>query len=152
MIIAVHYGFGRDYDVIPPEATSRWHQALYATELCYFPSIALTKLSILFFYARVFPLREFKRYLYAVGALVISWWIACQGTTIFECSPIHFSWTKTPSTGHCIDFPKYFIGSAIPNIATDLVLLALPLPQIWKINLPSTQKLGLMGIFLLGGL
>ena len=151
-MIAVHYGFGKHDYAAPPDATFRWHQALYAIEACYAPSIALTKLSILFFYARVFPLQEFKRYLYGVGALVVSWWIACQGTTTFECSPIHFLWTESPSTGHCIDFPKYFIGQAVPNIATDLVLLVLPLPQIWKLNLPVTQKLGLMGIFFLGGL
>ena len=152
MIVAVHYGFGRHSDVNPSDATFRWHQAFYAGEFCYAPSIALTKLSILFFYARVFPLREFIRYLYAVGALVICWWIAFQGVTTFECSPIHFLWTETPSTGHCIDFLKSFIAMAIPNIATDLVLLALPLPQIWKINLPLTQKLGLIVIFSLGGL
>ena len=152
VLIGVHYGFGKHDEFAPPDATSRFHQVLYAIEAFYSPAIALTKLSILFFYARIFPDRTFKRYLYAVALIVVLWWIACQVTTTFECSPIHFLWTQTPTSGHCINFQKYFLGQAIPNIATDLFILALPLPQIWKLNLKLTQKLGLMGIFLLGGL
>lgn len=133
------------------KATEKWFEAIYAIEQVYTPTIALVKSSILLFYARVFPGVRFRRYLYGLGAVVALWWIACQFTTIFECTPIHFFWTQNPTTGHCINVKSYFIGQAIPNIITDIFIMALPLPLIWKLNLPQKQKFALSGIFLLGG-
>jgi hypothetical protein len=38
------------------------------------------------------------------------------------------------------------------NIATDLIVIILPIPAIIKLNLPSRQKWYLVGIFILGTL
>jgi len=55
-------------------------------------------------------------------------------------------------TGHCINIESFFLGQAIPNIVTDGILLALPLPLIWDLHLPKGQKMALSGVFLLGSL
>ena len=89
--------------------------------------------------------------LYAIGATVMMWWIAMQFTVIFECTPINYTWApKGP--GHCINLDKFFFGQAIPNIATDIVLLSIPIPMIWNLQLPYSQKVALSVVFLLGGL
>ena len=122
----------------------------YAVEQIYHPAITMSKLSILFLYARIFPGAAFRRYLYGMGAVVALSWVACQFTSIFQCTPIHFFWTRTPITGHCINVQAFFIGQAISNIVTDVLIMALPLPQIWKLKLPRQQKIALSGIFLIG--
>lgn len=45
---------------------------------------------------------------------------------------------------------KFFYGNAIPTIVTDLMMLALPVPYIWGLHLPTPQKVALGGIFLVG--
>lgn len=70
---------------------------------------------------------------------------------IFDCMPIHAFWDKEVP-GTCIDSLRYFLGVAIPNVVTDILFLLFPIPWIWKLVLPMSQKIALSGIFLLGGL
>ena len=70
---------------------------------------------------------------------------------IFTCLPIYAFWDiELPHT--CIDLLRYFLGTAIPNVVTDILLLVFPIPWIWKLVMPTSQKIALLGIFLLGGL
>lgn len=41
---------------------------------------------------------------------------------------------------------------SVPNIVTDLIMLLLPMPVIWRLKLPTKQKIALTGVFLLGSL
>lgn len=43
-----------------------------------------------------------------------------------------------------------YIINGIGNMILDIAVLALPLPTIWKLKLPTAQKLGLAIIFSLG--
>lgn len=87
-----------------------------------------------------------------MGVVTALWWVICQFIVIFECSPIHYFWDRMPIGGQCIDVQRFFTGQSVVNIITDAVLLALPLPLIWRLQLPLGQKLGLSAVFLLGSL
>jgi hypothetical protein len=75
-----------------------------------------------------------------------------EGLAIFTCTPINKIWDPTVVGGHCLDIQKFFIGIAVPNIFTDLALLALPLPYIWGLHVKLPQKIAVMFVFILGGL
>ena len=45
-----------------------------------------------------------------------------------------------------------YVGSWVPHIFIDLMLLGLPMPLLWKLQMQSTRKLILTGIFAVGGL
>ena len=87
-----------------------------------------------------------------MAGIVLLWWIICQFISIFQCTPINHFWDEEQVTGHCIHIERFLQGQAIPNIITDIILLALPMPLIWKLHLPQGQKLALCGVFLLGSL
>ena len=40
----------------------------------------------------------------------------------------------------------------MPNIVLDMIILALPLSAVWQLQMSTPQKVGVGGIFLLGGL
>jgi hypothetical protein len=70
---------------------------------------------------------------------------------IFSCTPVSGFWDfSLPS--QCISGHYYYLGVAIPNIVTDIVLLIIPLPYIWKLRINGLQKVAVSGIFVLGGL
>ena len=138
--------------VARPDAETKWFKILYIFEIFYPPSVAITKLSILLFYARIFPTRNFTRVLYAVGSFTLVWCVSTQFVAIFQCHPIHSFWTRFSGDSKCIDLKAFFIGQAVPNIITDLVILVLPLPLIWRLQLPVSQKLMLTGCFTFGAL
>lgn len=51
-----------------------------------------------------------------------------------------------------VDDYAFFVGIAVPNIITDVALLVLPLPYIWRLHRAKSQKIALVGIFMLGSL
>ena len=73
-------------------------------------------------------------------------------TAAFQCMPTSLLWDPTGDPdGHCIDIIKFFVGNAVPNIVTDFALLVLPLPHIWRLQVPGTQKLFVLLAFVFGG-
>lgn len=110
----------------------------------------MTKYSILLFYSRIFKERSFKIALWITTGLVTAWFIAIETSVIVECLPIHALWDFTP--GRCININAFFLGSGIPNILLNFIILVLPLPMIWTLQIERSYKLVLSSVFLLGGL
>lgn len=70
---------------------------------------------------------------------------------LMECIPLRALWDFTVK-GHCISTNKTFLGNAIPNVITDAILLAMPLPFLFGLHVSRSQKVALVGIFALAGL
>ncbi len=43
-----------------------------------------------------------------------------------------------------------YVSSAIANVVTDFIIVAMPIPLILRLNLPTGRKLGVCGILVLG--
>lgn len=72
---------------------------------------------------------------------------------IFNCSPIKKGWTRRiypPIKGKCIDLHAAYTAGAVVNTASDLSIVILPQPLIWKLNLSLRKKIGLCSICLIG--
>lgn len=125
--------------------------ARYFYETVYTVSIVLAKLSILFFYSRIFKERAFKIALYASFGFVIAWFVAIEITVLAQCRPVSALWDFT-QPGVCIDLQKFFMGAGIPNVLLNFIILVLPLPMIWTLDIEKKHKFALSSVFLLGGL
>lgn len=80
--------------------------------------------------------------LYALEAILLS---------VFSCTPIRRFWNR-PISGTCVDFKALWFAHAAINIFSDVLIISLPMPVIKGLNIPTKQKLALMGIFALGAL
>ncbi len=52
----------------------------------------------------------------------------------------------------CIDISKLYLGNAIPNIITDVIIIIVPIPMIWDLKITRSQRIALCGVFLMGSL
>jgi len=52
--------------------------------------------------------------------------------------------------GQCIDIGKLWYSNSAFTLFADLLLIALPMKQIAKLKLPTSQRLGLIFVFSLG--
>lgn len=129
-------------------------QALWCSELIYVTSLFLIKCSMLFLYRRVFGNinRAFSISVYTVGVFNICCWFIVFFIFACQCTPVAFAWDKTILGGHCIAFNTLCVSTAAISIATDVVILLLPVPMIWSLQLSKLQKLAIIGVFSLGGL
>lgn len=124
---------------------------LLAFECMYVTAVSLIKLSILAMYLRIFPSREFKLGAYIIGGTVIAWCIAIALVCIFQCDPLYKAWVPW-AAGTCINLKASFIGNAVPNILTDIIILAMPIKQVWNLHATWAQKISLLCTFSLGSL
>ncbi|KAJ6093568.1 hypothetical protein N7486_008857 [Penicillium sp. IBT 16267x] len=106
---------------------------------------------ILTYYVRIFQIRPFRMAVYAVGGLVAVWPITVCFISIFSCRPIHGFWDESVRAS-CVNNKEFYVGNAVPNIFTDVMILILPLRMVWALQTTRMQKITLSAIFLLGGL
>ena len=126
-------------------------KALFSVYFIYDVGITLTKSSALFFYARVFTTND-KRYRFALWGtqlLVLAWIIAILIATVFLCIPVKKSWLPD-TTGHCQDTQTLWLGSAISSVIIDLMILVMPMPMLWKLQLKLSRKIFITGVLICG--
>lgn len=122
-------------------------------ELTYSFVIGLVKLSILAFYWRIFSTAFRIRVLVILLAiLVFSWMMCLTFIVIFQCHPIEGVWDPLLPGRVCISYQKFYLGSAIPNILTDFVMVVMPIHYVSRLQMRTDQRVGLIGTFILGGL
>ena len=64
--------------------------------------------------------------------------------------PLAAQWDVNVKATYHIDSPKLYLANSGFNIATDAILLVLPLVVIWTLNVSRLHKMGLSAIFCLG--
>ncbi|KAF3028531.1 hypothetical protein E8E15_008997 [Penicillium rubens] len=122
----------------------------FANEISYTLLVPTIKVSILLLYRRIFSVPKFQLASLLAGGLVLAWCLAVFITVLVQCRPISFNWNKNQS-GTCISAKSFFFGNAISNLLIDVIILALPIPMVLQLQLRLSQKLTILGIFLLGG-
>lgn len=145
----IHNGMGLHADTVDPNNVVLIAKFLVVAEVLYVFNLVWTKISILLMYYRIFHFPYFKRWAYGIGTFIICWVITITFLFIFICVPVEKLWyPQLP--GHCINQVATWIANATSTIATDLVILFLPMPQIWKLQLRTSEKVGLTVAFGLG--
>ncbi|KAL2699458.1 hypothetical protein AAEP93_009433 [Penicillium crustosum] len=120
--------------------------------MIYATSVTFTKSSIVFFYGRIFNFR------WSLGwcmFVVLGYWVTIMVTVAVACRPLPCFWlayTDPTATGVCIDVPTFFFGNGIGAMLVDVIILCMPLPTIYKLQMQLSQKIAFMGILLLGSL
>jgi hypothetical protein len=120
------------------------------TILAYTSAILTIKMIFLFQYYRILGLL-LPRYVYmSIVVAVGAWSTAMVLQCFFLCQPLAGFWDKTLPEVKCLPDLSTWLGGAVGNILTDLVVFALPIPMLSKLNLPGVQKAMLIGVFSLG--
>lgn len=132
-------------------AVLKHKQAFIAWMTLYGASVALSKCAILLLYIRVFTtnIRKFAFAACAIGAVVGATGITTIVGSIAQCVPISRNWNMA-IPGRCIDKLAFARYTAISNVITGFLMLLLPLPMVWRLNVAVQQKVALTATFLHG--
>ena len=149
-IYSVSIGFGKHIQQAQAPITTFWKE-LFILEFFYNVGLTLAKLSVLLFYSRCFGSvnRPFRFALHMTALAVVAWGIIFVSFDIFTCTPVRRAWAPF-LPGHCIGVSGQVLGSAISNVSIDLVLLILPLPMLWRLQMSMAKKVSLTIAFALG--
>ena len=120
------------------------------------------KLSILFFYRRLFFVqRWFRIAWWANLTYAVLWFLGSTLFYIFQCSPVDYYWTRlgplientaTPvkTTAHCVGSITSIGTPIMLNTISDLSILILPMPILLRLQTTMQKQLRLLLLFTLG--
>lgn len=66
------------------------------------------------------------------------------------CRPFAYNWNRNIPGGRCGNADGAYISIAALDILGDSMIIALPMPMIWKLNAGAGTKIGLSFLFALG--
>ncbi|KAF2837801.1 hypothetical protein M501DRAFT_936634 [Patellaria atrata CBS 101060] len=147
-----NHGFGtHQWNLLVTDVMDIFHYG-YIIEILYGPLAFATKAAILLMVKRVFGVNRILRISVNYGILLMAlYYIAITIVKIFICSPIPKFWNPTIE-GKCLDSDAIFITDCVVSIVSDLFILILPLPTIWKLKMRVSKRIGVSLVFVAGGL
>lgn len=109
------------------------------------------KLAMCAFYLRLTEGLEFKKKIHAGFVLIVTTWIAVICSILFGCGlPFYKNWQIYPDPGQncypAVSKIDIFV-TVVLNVITDLYLLTIPIPLLWKASLRAGKKIGLIFLF-----
>ncbi|KAI8945762.1 hypothetical protein F4801DRAFT_593879 [Xylaria longipes] len=110
----------------------------------------LVKASIVVLYEGIFHnIRPFRYCAYVMLGLLFAWSISFFFANLFICYPV--TALIEPFYGKkCVDRAGVFLSTLVTDLIFDILILLMPIPVVWQLHLPRKDRLGVLGMFLLG--
>lgn len=119
--------------------------------IMYSASVTFPKLSMLGLYLRIFVGKRERYAAYITMGVVSASFLALALCALLQCHPLGYLWNKAGHPGgHCFNTGAFWRYGSLPNLVTDVVMMILPLPCIWKLKLSQKDKIGLLFTFITG--
>lgn len=135
----------------------RLQQIEYFVDIATVLAFGSTKLSILFFYRRVFCDSRVVRTVFDMVtrgtiALIIVWTIAFTFGSIFHCGAYpSYAWAPVAVVAEkCHVFTTFLEAYAVSDLILDVWIWSLPLPKIFSLHMTMRRKSALATVFLVG--
>ncbi|TRX87753.1 hypothetical protein FHL15_011358 [Xylaria flabelliformis] len=140
-----------DYTIIASLIESL--KSFYVGQITYKISLSLTKSSILLLYLRIFGnVTWLRRTCYVLLVLIALYYTAATLVTILQCIPVAAAFDKNVTRLKCISITPFWYTNAAISIATDLIILLIPMPLICALQMSRQRKAALIFVFALGTL
>ncbi|CBX99396.1 hypothetical protein LEMA_P086350.1 [Plenodomus lingam JN3] len=149
--LAIVNGYGKRKQDLTIEELRTCLKYFWVAQTPYKIVVCLNKTSVLLLYKRIFITRHFQWLCISALVIIIGSGVASTLAAILQCIPIQRSWDKSIE-GTCIDNSKFWLANAVLNISTDVLVLALPVREIYKLHLKAQEKVMVYCLFLLGGI
>ena len=150
--LVAHFGMGRHLLAVSenPSNLVNLGKSELAFSLCYPPSIAFAKLSIISLVQRIFGTKQHRKFRiisWTLFALVTMWLIALWLVVLLQCHPITGYWSLTDA---CQPLKATTITTGVLDAVLDVAIFILPQPLLWKLQMPRGRKALISGVFLIG--
>ncbi|KAJ6180916.1 hypothetical protein N7519_011377, partial [Penicillium mononematosum] len=149
MLGSCAYGFGQHIANLTATNKLMTLKLFFVSQAFYKLTMNMTKMSILLLYLRIFIQRWFRITCYALLVIITFYMVAAFFASIFQCTPVARAWNKS-IPGSCINITTNWYANAGFSIATDIVILTLPMYPLYKSKIVLKRKIALMGVFALG--
>ncbi|KAK7627404.1 hypothetical protein IWX50DRAFT_291377 [Phyllosticta citricarpa] len=126
-------------------------RALYAAEISYYFSVFFIKMSLLFLYLRLAcGIRtKFGQATTVTGVLLFLQFVSTVVVVGLQCKYTIGDRSAT-APSHCLDIRAFSLYASVFDIASNCIILTLPVASIQKAQLPREQRLGVTATLAIG--
>ncbi|KAJ5033435.1 uncharacterized protein L3040_008551 [Drepanopeziza brunnea f. sp. 'multigermtubi'] len=125
---------------------------LYVDTIIYCPSAFFTKITLLLIFTRAFAhFRKTVISIYVLIGVLACYYLPVLFLKLRLCTPIEGLW-DTSVDAVCWDKQRVFFVDAVVSCVTDGVVLILPVPLVWSLNVPLVKKLRIAALLGAGGI
>ncbi|KAI0448393.1 hypothetical protein F5B21DRAFT_122014 [Xylaria acuta] len=147
--LLVFGGLGHHAQTVPAPNQFSIPKVLFSFELFHIISLNVGKLSALFFYLKLFNNKSVAR---ITKWCILAVSLGTVGLILWQflfCHPLYKMW-EWDGLENCGDRQPLYVAVCVWSIFTDLLVLVVPLPIIWKLKMERTQKIRLSWLFAAG--
>ncbi|KAL2821355.1 hypothetical protein BDW59DRAFT_164235 [Aspergillus cavernicola] len=148
-----YYGLGANTEDVSPEDLAIWFKIYFGSECTYLTVSALVKFSLTVFIMRLFPTKFIRiagiSTMVFIGAFTISMTLALT----LKCRPLRASYDKSILDAKCWSSDTNFavlMTQGVIMFALDVLILALPIWPIWRLQMPLKRRIMILGLFAIG--
>ena len=126
----------------------------YIATVVYCPMALFVKVALLYILIRVFsPYKKKVIGIYIFLGILCVYYIIAEFIKIFMCNPVPAYWQGQTTPGvKCLDQQAALIADSVISLVSDAIILVVPLPLTWSLQMSRNKKLRVMGILSAGGL
>ncbi|OAA73020.1 integral membrane protein [Akanthomyces lecanii RCEF 1005] len=150
-MVATKWGFGVHYWDSDIRLSRTIHQVFWAMEVGYLFNINLIKASIMLLYGRTFETTGWQTFVRYSLLFIAARTVAFMFPLIFQCKPLRAIWDPEVD-GVCLNVSAIGFAGAACSIIQDFVLMIAPIPTLWRLQLPKTQRILLAVLFGFGSM
>ncbi|OJD36180.1 uncharacterized protein BKCO1_13000165 [Diplodia corticola] len=155
MLAQVEYGWGNHASELSLEQLNKTQMYRWIFQIVSFFTIFTIQISVCCLILRMMRGattfgNECRRCVWTVILFVIIRLIVNVAVQIGQCKPVHRYWEVQLRPNGCINIGLWVMITSYLNAFTDIILLALPMPLIYKLQIHIKQKVGIVIIFLTG--
>ncbi|PWY89081.1 hypothetical protein BO70DRAFT_418071 [Aspergillus heteromorphus CBS 117.55] len=139
-IILTTYGIGYHQDTVPEADMIIMEKYVYVLVCLYLWVALAVKCSLTVFIMRVFPTRWVRHTGLVIIGLMVIVTISGELPLIFQCWPVQATWDKTIPHYRCFSnavLEDIQLYQAILMLLFDVMIIGLPIPTIWKLQMPA---------------
>ncbi|KAH7346039.1 hypothetical protein BKA66DRAFT_478287 [Pyrenochaeta sp. MPI-SDFR-AT-0127] len=155
-ITQASHGLGMHVWDLEPATLRVWLKDFYITQCIYLTVPLFVKISVILFLMRIFPQTcQRKLHVACKGLIVFLIAFTISGTLVltFQCQPVRAAYTPGLAGSKCLS-PDALFGlfmfQGVTMFVTDVVIIAMPMPILWKLKLPVKKRIAVIFLFSLG--
>jgi hypothetical protein len=148
----VKYGLGKDLWTLEPDSITKMLMYFNIVAVLYFATLAMLKISIIFFYIKVFTTPGAQRLLWGTVIFTFLWGLVYVIVAIFQCRPVSYFWKRWDGLheGQCLNINAITLSNAAMSIVLDLWSLGIPIWELQRLQMHWKQKISVGLMFVVG--
>lgn len=118
-------------------------------QLLWITAVTLIRASVIFLYIWIFCTKHFRIACYTALTINLVYFTATVLACCLICRPFAFNWDRSID-GTCGDQKSLDLFIGVFNFLMDVATVALPMPVLWGLQMPTKRKIALSGMFSMG--